>query len=44
MIGYLDAERVTRKLQINFKEMVKNSRVSSLTEPKDVYEALEDEF
>ena len=44
VIGELDAERVTRKLQINLKEMVKLACFISLTEPKDVFEAFEDEF
>lgn len=35
---------MTRKLQINFKEMVRLACLISLIEPKNVYEALEDEF
>lgn len=44
VIGELNAERVTRKLNINFKEMVKLACFVSLIEPKNVQEALEDEF
>ena len=44
VIGDLDVDKVTRKLQINFKEMVKLACFMSFTEPKDVFEALEDEI
>lgn len=44
VIGELNAERQTWKIQINFKEMVKLACFISLIEPRDVYEALADEL